>query len=57
MRKAIVAIEDSRFYQHGAIDVRGTLRAVVYDLEHKQVQGGSHAHPAVREERATRTNW
>ena len=41
MRKAIVAIEDSRFYQHGAIDVRGTLRAVVYDLEHKQVQGGS----------------
>jgi membrane peptidoglycan carboxypeptidase len=41
MRKAIVAIEDSRFYQHGAIDVRGTIRAVVYDLEHKQVQGGS----------------
>ena len=41
MRKAIVAIEDSRFYQHGAIDVRGTLRAIVYDLEHKQVQGGS----------------
>jgi membrane peptidoglycan carboxypeptidase len=41
MRKAIVAIEDSRFYQHGAIDVRGTIRAIVYDLEHKQVQGGS----------------
>ena len=41
MRKAIVAIEDSRFYQHGAIDVRGTVRAIVYDLEHKQVQGGS----------------
>ena len=41
MRRAIVAIEDSRFYQHGAIDVRGTLRAIVYDLEHKQVQGGS----------------
>ena len=41
MRKAIVAIEDSRFYQHGAIDVRGTLRAIVNDLEHKQVQGGS----------------
>ena len=41
MRKAIVAIEDSRFYQHGAIDIRGTLRAIVYDLEHKQVQGGS----------------
>jgi membrane peptidoglycan carboxypeptidase len=41
MRQAIVAIEDSRFYQHGAIDFRGTLRALVFDLEHKQVQGGS----------------
>ena len=27
MRQAIVAIEDSRFYQHGAIDFRGTIRA------------------------------
>ena len=41
MRKAIVAIEDSRFYQHGAIDIRGTFRALVNDLEHKTVQGGS----------------
>ena len=41
MRKAIVAIEDSRFYQHGAIDIRGTVRAVVNDIEHKTVQGGS----------------
>jgi membrane peptidoglycan carboxypeptidase len=41
MRNAIVAIEDSRFYQHGAIDPRGTLRAIVNDLEHKNVQGGS----------------
>ena len=41
MRKAIVAIEDSRFYQHGAIDIRGTIRAVVNDIEHKTVQGGS----------------
>ncbi len=29
MRQAIVAIEDSRFYLHGAIDFRGTLRALV----------------------------
>ena len=28
MRNAIVAIEDSRFYQHGAIDIRGTFRAL-----------------------------
>jgi len=41
MRKAIVAIEDSRFYQHGAIDIRGTIRAIVNDVEHKTVQGGS----------------
>jgi len=41
MRQAIVAIEDSRFYQHGAIDFRGTMRAVVNNLEHKSVQGGS----------------
>jgi membrane peptidoglycan carboxypeptidase len=41
MRDAIVAIEDSRFYQHGAIDVRGTLRAVITDLLDGQMQGGS----------------
>src|ERR1700742_1543561 len=29
MRKAIVAIEDSRFYEHGALDLKGTLRALI----------------------------
>ncbi|PRH80038.1 penicillin-binding protein [Streptomyces solincola] len=28
MQKAIIAIEDSRFYEHGAIDLKGVLRAV-----------------------------
>ena len=41
MRQAIVAIEDSRYYQHGALDVRGTLRAIATDLTGGQVQGGS----------------
>src|SRR5712691_3394356 len=41
MRRAIVAIEDSRFWQHGAFDPRGTGRALVSDLEHNAVQGGS----------------
>jgi membrane peptidoglycan carboxypeptidase len=41
MRQAIVAIEDSRFYQHGALDFKGTLRAILYNLQHKTVQGGS----------------
>ena len=41
MREAIVAIEDARFYQHGALDIRGTFRAMVADLTGGQVQGGS----------------
>jgi membrane peptidoglycan carboxypeptidase len=41
MRQAIVAIEDSRYYKHGALDIRGTLRAVMTDSSGGQVQGGS----------------
>jgi membrane peptidoglycan carboxypeptidase len=41
MRDAIVAIEDSRFYQHGALDIRGSMRALVTDFMGGQVQGGS----------------
>jgi membrane peptidoglycan carboxypeptidase len=41
MRKAIVAIEDSRFYDHGALDFKGTVRALVNDVQHKPIQGGS----------------
>ncbi|MGH3445364.1 MAG: transglycosylase domain-containing protein, partial [Nocardioidaceae bacterium] len=42
MRKAIVSIEDYRFYQHGALDLRGTLRAFVTNQTHGAVvQGGS----------------
>ncbi|MEO6958250.1 MAG: transglycosylase domain-containing protein [Antricoccus sp.] len=40
--KAIVAIEDKRFYEHGAIDTTGTLRAAVQNLSSGGVsQGGS----------------
>ncbi|MFJ8230228.1 transglycosylase domain-containing protein [Streptomyces sp. NPDC094448] len=28
MQKAIIAIEDSRFYEHGAVDMKGVLRAL-----------------------------
>src|SRR6185295_549254 len=35
MVNAVVAIEDSRYWQHGAIDLRGTIRAAVNDLQHK----------------------
>jgi membrane peptidoglycan carboxypeptidase len=41
MRQAVVAIEDNRFWQEGALDLKGTLRALVNDLQHKAVQGGS----------------
>ena len=41
MRQAIVAIEDARFYQHGAIDFKGTIRAILNNLSHNPVQGGS----------------
>ena len=33
MQKAIVAIEDSRFWQHGPIDPEGVLRAIVRDTQ------------------------
>ena len=42
MRKAIIAIEDSRFYEHDAIDLKGTLRALVQNSAGSEsVQGGS----------------
>jgi membrane peptidoglycan carboxypeptidase len=42
MVKAIVAIEDYRFYQHGALDLKGTLRALVTNQSSGGVvQGGS----------------
>src|SRR3954462_15872724 len=42
MQQAIVAIEDARFFQHGAIDLKGTLRAAATDVNSGgAVQGGS----------------
>ncbi len=42
MQHAIIAIEDSRFYDHGAIDLQGTLRAfIVNQANAGVVQGGS----------------
>src|SRR4051812_24121129 len=42
MVKSIVAIEDYRFYQHGALDLKGTLRALVTNqASNGTVQGGS----------------
>ena len=40
IKKAIVAIEDERFYEHNGVDIKGLLRSVVKTLSGKK-QGGS----------------
>ncbi|NJP99086.1 transglycosylase domain-containing protein [Streptomyces zingiberis] len=41
MRKAIVAIEDARFYEHGAVDLKGVLRAVNRNAQAGEVSEGA----------------
>src|ERR1043165_976170 len=41
MQKAIVAIEDSRFYEHGAIDLKGVLRALNQNAQSGGVAQGA----------------
>ena len=42
VRDAVLAIEDARFYTHGALDLRGITRAAVADLVSGHIsQGGS----------------
>ncbi|GAB3279924.1 transglycosylase domain-containing protein [Actinocorallia lasiicapitis] len=41
MQKAMVAIEDARFFDHGALDLKGTLRAAVKNVTSKNTEGGS----------------
>lgn len=42
MLESIVAIEDYRYYQHGALDLKGTVRALVTNqMDGGTVQGGS----------------
>ncbi|SEQ72114.1 Membrane carboxypeptidase (penicillin-binding protein) [Streptomyces sp. yr375] len=41
MQKAIVAIEDSRFYVHGAIDLKGVLRALNKNVQSSGVSQGA----------------
>ncbi len=41
MRQAQLAIEDHRFYEHGALDFKGTLRALINNTANENTQGGS----------------
>jgi 1A family penicillin-binding protein len=42
LQKAVVAVEDARFYEHGGIDVRGIARALMKDVVKRRLaEGGS----------------
>ncbi len=42
MQHAVIAIEDSRFYEHGGFDIQGTIRAFVSNrMSGRSRQGGS----------------
>ncbi|MDO9309784.1 MAG: PBP1A family penicillin-binding protein, partial [Deltaproteobacteria bacterium] len=42
LQKAVVAVEDTRFYEHGGIDMRGIARALVKDVvKGRLAEGGS----------------
>lgn len=41
IQRAVMAIEDNRFYQHNGVDVRGTFRAFATNIKGGDIQGGS----------------
>lgn len=42
LRQAVLAAEDSQFYQHNGLDIRGLARAILVDLKLKKpLEGGS----------------
>ncbi|WP_346620484.1 transglycosylase domain-containing protein [Blastococcus montanus] len=40
VRQALIAIEDARFYDHGGLDVQGTVRALVTNLAAGEIEEG-----------------
>jgi membrane peptidoglycan carboxypeptidase len=42
LKEAVISVEDRNFYQHGGVDIRGSMRAFIADLRSGgAVQGGS----------------
>jgi penicillin-binding protein 1A len=42
LKQAVIAAEDRSFYEHGGVDVRGTIRALLNDIRNREAaQGGS----------------
>ena len=46
LQNALVAIEDSRFYEHGGIDLRGITRALVKDVIKRRMAEGGRRSPS-----------
>ncbi len=40
LQQAVVAVEDSRFYEHDGVDLRGTLRALATNSQSGEIQQG-----------------
>jgi len=41
IQRAVMAIEDNRFFQHNGVDIKGTFRALATNIKGGDVQGGS----------------
>jgi len=42
LKQAVIAAEDQNFYRHGGVDMQGSVRALVQDIQGREVrQGGS----------------
>ena len=41
MKDAVLAAEDSRFYEHGGVDYKGVVRAALENLRDARSQGAS----------------
>lgn len=39
-KKAVVSVEDRRFYNHGAVDYIGIMRAIFFNIKNKNIQEG-----------------
>ena len=41
IKKAVIAVEDSRFYQHNGVDIKGIIRAILVDFKLKSPSQGA----------------
>lgn len=41
LQKALIAIEDARFYQHNGVDIRGALRAILVNIQTASLSEGA----------------